>query len=397
MTAREPRQLRHLRHTMSRGYVPGTTWHRPVRYLRDDVGLAEDLSGWLPPAGEAGAAGDGPLRIAFIAPTHVRRSTTSDTREWFAGVAEQLAAASEAVPNVMITVLVGMQWMAEAEEAEAIGRLQQLAPVAAAAGVRFLGLSLQGPAKVRTLNAGIRVADQLGFTAVGWFDDDVRLEPHCLAELVRDFVAHGCRGAVGATKIPHAREHVTSQLLHRAKAVATPATNYPHGCCLLVARQVVTGGIPDRYICDDGYVCFRLLDPAATDPLHDLRLVPDARCHYHVAGPARQTGRRIRRLLLNHNIYLADWSYPVARYYFRHILFSGMWPLAGWDGRQGVRHGLSKAAIKWLYFGWFSKISIELYLRGLLRRPLDQIDWAEDAAPEAPRAALESALTKVRA
>ena len=144
---------------------------------------------------------------------------------------------------------------------------------------------------------------------------------------------------------------------------------------------VVTGGIPDRYLCDDGYVCFRLLDPGRADALHRLRLVPDARCHYHVAGPAGQSRRRIRRLLLNHLIYLADWSYPVSRLYFRQILFAGMWPLTDFDGSAGRRRGAAKAAIGWLYFAWFARTAAELYLRGLLRRPLREVPWAEFTGP----------------
>jgi len=374
---------------MSRGYQPDSTWHRKVRYVHEDGGLAGDFPDWI------GGSSDNRIRIGFIAPTHVRRSTRTDNRAWFAAMTDQLNAVGQMSPDVDVAVMVGMQWMDEAEEPEAIARLRDLAVLTPpSAGFRFLGLSLQGPAKVRTLNAGIEVAQTLGFAAVGWFDDDVRMESGCLAELVRDFMTNGCRGAVGATKIPHAHAHVTSRLLHRAKAVAAPATGYPHGCCILVALPVVAGGIPDRYLCDDGYVCFRLLDPGAEDALHALRLVPAARCHYHVAGPARQTGRRIRRLLLNHNIYLADWSYPVARYYFRNILFYGMWPLAGWDGSKGLWHGISNASIKWLYFCWFAKVSAELYLRGVLQRPLLRVDWAEYAGTTAPISPIDSTLTR---
>ncbi len=258
-------------------------------------------------------------------------------------------------------------------------------------------MSLPGPGKVSTLNAGIAIADDLDLTAVGWLDDDIRLDPHCLRELVLDFVRHGSRGAVGATKVAHARPFATSHLLHRLKALTNTATNYPHGCCLLVERAVVTGGIPDRYVCDDGFVCFRLLDPEQPDPLHHLRLVPSATCHYEVAGPAGQSRRRIRRLLLNHAIYLADWSYPVARYYFRDILFSGMWPLTDFDSSGGKRRGAAKSAIKWIYFGWFARTAGELYLRGVLRRPLREVHWAEYVAPGSSHPSGHHPLTEASA
>ncbi|MFD0385569.1 hypothetical protein ACFQ2B_34475 [Streptomyces stramineus] len=279
-------------------------------------------------------------------------------------------------------LFVGMQWSSAEEEDESVRRLRALLPRARARlpRVPVCGLSLPGPGKPRTLNAAIGVAELLGCAGVGWVDDDVTLEAGCLARLARDFLAAGCRGAVGATKVPHTKEFATSRLLARAKAIAAPATDYPHGCCILVATDVVSGGMPGRYVSDDGYVCFRLLDPALPDPLARLRLVPDARCHYYVAGPAGETRRRIRRLLLNHLVDLADWPLPVARHYFRHILFAGLWPLTGFDGTGGRRRGVQKALIKWLYFAWFAGVGAELYLRGLTGRPLRAVEWAPYSA-----------------
>ena len=401
MAAREPAPLRHLRRWVSRGYQPGTTWDRPVRFVLADGRVVDKLADLPDPA--PGTAG-GVARLAFVLPTHLRRDDADGHRTWFREVLEQLGQVPETVPEVSVVVLVGMQWMRPEEEAEATERLRALAELTGLTGptgptgptgerpaVGFVGLSLPGPGKVSTLNAGIAVADALGLTAVGWLDDDVRLEPGCLANLVRDFRRHGYRGAVGATKIPHARPYVTSRLLHRAKALTETATSYPHGCCILVERSVVSGGIPDRYVCDDGYVCFRLLDPDHPDALHQLRLVPDARCHYGVAGPARQSRRRIRRLLLNHVIYLADWSYPVSRHYFRHILFPGMWPLTDFDGSAGRGRGAAKSAITWIYFAWFGRTAAELYLRGLFRRPLREVRWAEFAGPGSPHHSLTEA------
>ncbi|GIF10091.1 hypothetical protein [Actinoplanes teichomyceticus] len=392
MTPREPAPLRHLRRWISRGYQPGTAWRRPVEYVHADGSVAARLATW-PPQPPAGVPS-----LAFVLPTHLRRYSASRHQAWLRELLAQLAEAAEAVPGARITVLVGMQWMRREDRDEAVARLRLLAGVAGQqSAVHFVGLSLPGPGKVSTLNAGIAVAEAQGLTAVGWLDDDIRLEPGCLANLVRDFAGHGCRGAVGATKVPHARPYATSRLLHRLKAITATATNYPHGCCLLVELPVVSGGIPDRYVCDDGYVCFRLLDPDAADPLHRLRLVPDARCHYEVAGPAGQSGRRIRRLLLNHVIYLADWSYPVARYYFRDILFPGMWPLTGFDASAGRSHGVAKSAITWVYFGWFARTAAELYLRGLVRRPLREVRWAEYVAPGSPDRSGPHPLTEASA
>ncbi|CAM5661102.1 hypothetical protein SALBM311S_09895 [Streptomyces alboniger] len=136
-------------------------------------------------------------------------------------------------------------------------------------------------------------------------DDDVTLDPGCLSRLVRDFRAAGYRGAVGATKVPHTKEFTTSRLLARAKAIAAPATNYPHGCCILVGTDVLSGGLPGRYVSDDdvssgssippcpihwpGCVWYRTHAAANTSP------VPRAR---PAAGPQAppQPPRRPRRL-----------------------------------------------------------------------------------------------------
>ncbi|MDX3852344.1 hypothetical protein [Streptomyces sp. AK02-01A] len=377
----EPALPRHLRATVARGYRPDDTWTVPVRYLLEDGSSTGDQE-------KAAAALRGPGEPVFtlVAPTYVRRHTLAEQEERLDRLLERVDEAVREHPGAGFVLFLGMQWSVPEEEKEALRRLEALLSRAGRhrSAVRVAGLSLPGPGKPRTLNAAIAVAETLGCAGVGWLDDDVTLEPACLAHLVGDFLDGGCRGAVGATKIPHAKPQTTSRLLHRAKAVAGPATNYPHGCCILVATDVMAGGMPDRYVSDDGYVCFRLLDPDLPDPLAHLRLVPGARCHYHVAGPAGETRRRIRRLLLNHLVDLADWPLPVTRHYFRHILFPGMWPLTGWSGSKGVAQGVGNAAIKWVYFGWFAAVGAELYLRGLFRRPLRGIRWAPYSTASAP-------------
>ncbi|WP_229910425.1 hypothetical protein [Streptomyces fumanus] len=366
----------HLRRTMARGFRPPASWDVPVRYLlpgrpQDGTGRPEEAAAALrTPPGRPG--------IAMVVPTYVTRTGLARQREWFGALLDQAATAARDHPRVPLVLFVGMQWSSAGEETESLRRLRVLLEDARARlpGLRVCGLSLPGPGKPRTLNGAIAVAELLGCAGVGWADDDVVLAEGCLSALVRDFLAAGCRGAVGATKIAHTHTYATSRLLSRAKAIAAPATGYPHGCCLLVATDVVSGGLPGRYLSDDGYVCYRLLDPALPDPLAQLRLVPDARCHYYVAGPAGETRRRIRRLLLNHLVDVADWPLPVVRYYIGHVLFGGMWPLTGFDSSRGVRHGVQKALIKWLYFAWFAGVGGELYARGLLGRPLRGIEWA---------------------
>ncbi|MET7571736.1 hypothetical protein ABZT04_24975 [Streptomyces sp. NPDC005492] len=377
----EPFLTHHVRATVARGFRPPTSWSVPVRHL-----LPDDPSGPTPPLSDARAAADalraGSPVLALIAPTYVSRGTLGEQSERLDALLERVAELTEERPDAPVVLFVGMQWSTAEEETESVRRLRELLLRARARLPRLpvCGLSLPGPGKPRTLNAAIEVAELLGCAGVGWVDDDVVLDPGCLSWLARDFLAAGCRGAVGATKIPHTKAFATSRLLARAKAIAAPATNYPHGCCILVAADVVSGGLPGRYVSDDGYVCFRLLDPGLPDPMARLRLIPDARCHYHVAGPAGETRRRIRRILLNHLVDLADWPLPVARHYFRHVLFAGMWPLTGFDASGGQRLGAQKALIKWVYFAWFAGVGAELYLRGLTGRPLRAVEWAAYSA-----------------
>ncbi len=373
----EPLLTHHVRRTMARGFRPRPSWSVPVRYV-----LPDDPSGGPALLSRARAAADtlrsGSPALALIAPTYVSRGTLAEQEERFDALLDRVAELTDDRPEAPVVLFVGMQWASAEEADESVTRLRALLARARARlpRVPVCGLSLPGPGKPRTLNAAIEIAELLGCVGVGWVDDDVTLDPGCLSHLARDFLAGGCRGAVGATKIPHTKQFATSRLLARAKAVAAPATNYPHGCCMLVATDVLSGGMPGRYISDDGYVCFRLLDPDLPDPLARLRLVPDARCHYYVAGPAGETRRRIRRILLNHLVDLADWPLPVVRHYLGHILFAGLWPLTSFDATAGRRHGVQKALIKWLYFGWFAGVGTELYLRGLTGRPLRAVEWA---------------------
>ncbi|MFF8576582.1 hypothetical protein ACF06L_35715 [Streptomyces sp. NPDC015408] len=377
----EPFVTHHVRRTMARGLRPQPSWTVPVRYVLPDGPSGEAVE--LSDARSAAAAlRPGSPALALIAPTYVARGTLAGQQERFDALLDRIGELAEERPEAPVVLLVGMQWASAREAGESVARLRALLGRARARlpDVPVCGLSLPGPGKPRTLNAAIEIAESLGCLGVGWVDDDVHLDAGCLSRLARDFLAAGCRGAVGATKIPHTREFATSHLLARAKAIAAPATNYPHGCCILVATDVLAGGMPGRYVSDDGYVCFRLLDPALPDPLARLRLVPDARCHYYVAGPAGETRRRIRRILLNHLVDLADWPLPVVRHYFRHILFAGLWPLTAFDASGGRRRGLQKALIKWLYFAWFAGVGTELYLRGLTCRPLRAVEWAPYSA-----------------
>jgi hypothetical protein len=115
--------------------------------------------------------------------------------------------------------------------------------------------------------------------------------------------------------------------------------------------------------------------------------VPGARCRHIVGGPAIQSIRRIRRLLINHHIYMADFPPAVSAFYLERVLFPGFWPV-------GARTGEGARPLRWAlqagYFTAFTAIGLELALLGLFRRPLREVEWAgftDRARPPSPRPA----------
>lgn len=318
----------------------------------------------------------GASAIGVLTPTYVGRASYEDQWQTIAHVLDQIADIQRTFPALRLVYFLGMQWANEAERAEALARLRHAHELTDSYhGIEFVGLCLPGPGKLRTLNAVIAAAEPMHLTGLLWIDDDIRMEPHCLTRLTARFVNKQGRGAVGATKIPRTGTTATSRMLRRAKGVTGSAMNFPHGCCMLVETAVLAGGIPDRYPSDDVYVCFRLLSPRAPNPLERLELVPDARCSYTSGGTFVPTIGKIRRILLNQHVYLADWPVETARCYFQHVLFTGLWPLVRWDGTKGWRVGIAKLMLQWLYFVFFLLAGAELILRGFLRAPLRRIGW----------------------
>ena len=290
-------------------------------------------------------------------------------------VFEQLADVRRAFPLLRLVYMLAMQWSNNREASEARARLRLANRLALAQGIEFVGLCLPGPGKIRTLNGAIALANRMHLKGLMWVDDDVRLHSHCLVRLVDKFVRNRAKGAVGATKIPAIRDNLTSRLLQSVKGITESATNFPHGCCMMVETEALLGGIPDRYSSDDVYVCFRLLNPRAPNPLERLELVRDARCTYSPGGRFLPTLAKVRLILLNQCVFLADWPPETTRYYFKHILFIGLWPLGAWDGARGWLRGIAKLMLQWLYFALFVLAGAELVVRGFLRAPLRRIAW----------------------
>jgi hypothetical protein len=323
--------------------------------------------------------------IGVVLPTYYSRTDESEHVATFVHVAEQLLQACRALPQVPVVLFLGMQ----CHDHERAATLLRLAAMLKATGRQswpdnffVVPLTLPMSFKVCTLNVVFSLLTPLGLRGVGWLDDDVRFTSGSWTALIRRFLDKGGVGAVGAFKRGLQGEHRAARVLFRLKQVTQPAVNYPHGCAILVDARRMSPGIPARYASDDGYVCFEMLDPRRANPLELLELVEGATCFHYVGGPAGQTLKRLRRMLINHAIFMADYPPDVARYYFQNLLFSGLWPLAPLDRSQGLRRGLEKHVLKTIYLGCFSAIAANLLVRGVLGRPLET--WKHGSAAGLP-------------
>ena len=373
--------FRALRPWIARGYQP------KLSAVAEPLWAPPGAPAWPPLPASRRTAGDRAWSILAFCPTYVAPDNAGPQAETIAQVVAQLAAAQASLPALRVVLVVGMQHQDEQQD-EAIARLGLLKAGADGASVQFAGFLLPERGKVKSVNVALRTAAAMGADGLLQVDDDICLEPGCLVAMCRAFIDQGGRGAVGATKLGLPRQNSASRLLHWLKDITRPACNYPHACCMLVEVERFSTGIPLRYVSDDGYICFRLLAPAAPRPFIDLTLVEDARCRHYVGGPLGPSIRRIRRMLLNHHILMADAEPAVARFYLRRILFPGLWPIGvlDLDPSKGIAVAAGRWGLRFLYFCWFTRIGLELALRGLLDRPLEQVEWAGFVERDAPRA-----------
>jgi hypothetical protein len=314
--------------------------------------------------------------LGVLLPTFVRRCSLSEQTGAVQRIVEQLRETREVHPNLPLLIVVGMQWQGDERE-EALRRLQELGDVVARGGVgSYLGLCVPGPGKNRTINASLAVTASLDLLGWFWTDDDAEWSAGCFRRLVTEFLARGCRGAVGAqTTVRAERGEKWTARISWAKKVTTLQRPYPFASCMIVAPSVIAEGIPKRRYSDDGFVFFRLLRPLDSDPYQNFSIVPDAFCRLSTENRPRSVFRRWRRLIYSHLISLSDETPDNARYYFRQVLFYGLWPIGPWDARRGLRLGALRWSIKALYFVWFSAEASLLLTRGIIGRPLRSVRW----------------------
>jgi hypothetical protein len=276
-----------------------------------------------------------------------------------------------------------------AHEAELPSARERAEAVVAASGtsVPVLVLVSMARGKIAALNLAIGTLTA-ATRYVGWVDDDVRLEPHCLARMLHRLRDLAAPAAVGATKKPHTSPHRTSAALARAKAAMPSAMNYPHGCALMVSVEVVADGIPGRYANDDGWICVQLLEPGSPDPFARLVLVPDASVHYTVAGNLQSSVRRLRRQRLGQVLLVADTDRATRHCYISRSFLQGV-NLVPIRSGLPIGEALALGLYSWVHVLTSVLLIVELMVRAVVGRPLRHVTWGSPASLDA-RSALAS-------
>jgi hypothetical protein len=324
--------------------------------------------------------------IAIVCTTYVARCSLDEFHAIVQPFASQLRGIREACPEVPILFILTVGY-GDGERDAAKARVSIARQVLAAETIQVVGVIVEGRLKVRSLNAALdlaRAARVRGFLMV---DDDTRMADGCLGWLIRRFVDGSYQGALGASRIAVPVVHWAARLQVAASAHLQPRTGYPYGWCMITELPILARGFPERYGNDDGFIFFELLAPEHDDPLHKLRVLPEALCWGSVGRPsAAATLGRIRSALFAHIVLMAD--YPrKARYYRREMLFYGLWPVG--MAARGVPW--KTAVLKWIFksvfFLLFCRIGAELFARGVINRPIRiGHNWthARRVAPPAP-------------
>lgn len=356
-----------LQRAVARGWAPRPRAPRPVTVVHGPH------LGSLPRGG-----------LGILLPTYVARCGVTEQVRAVQHVLDRLGAVHDAHPALPLTLWVGVQsddgdGMDSMNSTAATDRVSALvAAVRAPAGVAVAGAALAGRGKLLTTDAVLGVTAGLGYTAWLWVDDDVELAPDCLTRLVTRFTERGGTGAVGARETSLASTTAPARVMDAVTDHTTPPSEPPAAGCMLVAADLVAGGIGPRRLADDGFVVFELLRRAPDGEAADFEVVHDARCRFRRIGRAGDTRRRLRRSLYSHVTLMADYPHTTARRYFSEYLFHGLWPLAPWDGSRGPSRGLVRWSIKAVHFAWFCAVVTSLAVRGLAGRPLRDVAWGDD-------------------
>jgi hypothetical protein len=310
-------------------------------------------------------------RFLFLLPTVLERCDASEQ----ACAIEEMIAQVECVEHSS-GILISLQSSASPTDIHsrlhqwlALGRIDSSVPI-------FVVCS-NIKSKVNAINFSLDLCVRAGIEALSYVDDDVVLGEDAIRHLCDAYEASAKPCAVGARKIPHPKAHQASKVLNVCKNImSTPSTQYPHGCCIIISVDRFKRGVPARYVCDDGFICFELIDTTAADAQARLVICEKAICHHTVGGKYFETIKRIRRSLLSVVVFCMDYPADTAMYYLQKIHFAGLWPFSPFDMSNGMAAAAKKWALKFVLFLWTAKIFAELVVRGLVGKRLTHIDWA---------------------
>lgn len=315
--------------------------------------------------------------LVFILPTLLERLQNEQFSENITKTLKQLIKASNFHISIKFIVFIGIQceFLKNKRDEEYILMLtnkilEKLCITNNNLNVMALLLSKNG--KVYTLNKVFDLTRNSKIKGFGWIDDDVTFSENCWQKLVSCFVDRNCKGAVGPSKIGQRKNKSLDKTIFHLKKQIGSAVDYPHGCGILVESELVNNGIPERYICDDGFVCFEIIKKYKNESFKYIKLLKGAFCYYYVGGSIK----RIRRILINHIVYLSDYPIEVSLYFFNNMLFPNLFTK---NNRFEVRQKNEKLyckVIKYIYFFIFIAICLELVVRGKIKRPINKINWS---------------------
>lgn len=274
-----------------------------------------------------------------------------------------------------ITIVIGIQYQGDLEKEEGIFRLSKLREKFDEVSISFSGFIQYGRGKIHSLNVAINFANEIESEGLLQVDDDVRFEDGSLANLIDAYYEKKIKAVCGARKKVISKKGMASRLLKYAKAQVKSPITYPHACCMIFNPKLFKGGIPTRYVSDDGYVCFKTIDPNSKNPVENLVIVENCICWFVSGGPTKEIIKRIRRIMLTHVILLVDFPIATSKFFLKNILFSGFWPISKIKRNGSFLGTLSRYVFQCAYFIWLIVIGVELMIRGGLGIPIREISW----------------------
>ena len=326
--------------------------------------------------------------LAVILPSLVPVDGAGSAPSCLQALARSVQRLRETPPEVAILVVCVVQDRPGASRRErALEHLLRVWADSPCGGARvpFVGVSISVASKILALNCTISLLDVNACTAIAWFDDDIEIDSGCLAEMWREYDPE-FQGIYGARKTARGDRTRFSRWWALVKNAREPVNRYPHGCAVLVSRQVFGTGIPLEYITDDHYYHFRFLNHRAEEPLALLRVVERAIVRVPMPNSVGDALRRLRRNYGNVQRVLADVEDETRRYFMRRLHIPGLCL------PRSVRDLISPQY--WLRLIFHAgKLSLwlvvraEILLRGALCRPRRSV-WFSAARPAALRGRL---------